>query len=86
MWEDCHLQQTAPVKKGAGTLGLFSPVLVTHWMTHSKVLLLLGERCGTLHMASPLTEWKDRGEAIQSTPSIVEAQTSLGESNSIVTA
>lgn len=86
MWEDCHLQQTAPAKKGAGILGLFPPVLVTHWMTHSKVLLLLGKRCGTLHTAAPLTEWKDRGEAIQSTPSIVEAQKSPGESSSIVTA
>lgn len=64
MWEDCHLQQTAPAKKGAGILGLFPPVLLTHWMTHSEVLLLLGETCGASHMAAPLTERKDRAEAI----------------------
>lgn len=85
MWEDCHLQQTAPAKKGAGILGLFPPVLLTHWMTHSEVLLLLGETCGASHTAAPLTERKDRAEAIQPFPPQGK-QGALSESSSTVTA
>ena len=41
-WKDCDLQQTAPARKGAGILGLFPTVPVTHGMIQSKALLLCG--------------------------------------------
>lgn len=53
MWKDCDLQQTALAKKGAGILGLFPTVQVTHWMTQSKALLLWGEKRNNTHIFLP---------------------------------
>lgn len=65
MWKDCDLQQTAPAKKGAGILGLFPTVPVTHWMTQSNVVLLLGGEMweDDAHSCSP-----DRGERVEEKP------------------
>lgn len=60
MWKDCALQKTAPAKQGAGILGLFPTVPVTHWMTQSKVG---GEMWDDTH-----SSWPDRGGRVVERP------------------
>ena len=86
-WKDCDLQQTAPAKKGAGILGLFPTVPVTHWMIQRKVLLFCGGGMenGTHSYLPNRSAGCDVGSHWQA-PSIAEAQGSLGTPRSSMTA
>lgn len=87
MWKDCDLQQTALAKKGAGILGLFPTVQVTHWMTQSKALFLWGGETGNnTHIFLPDGGGGGVVGSHWAGSRVVEVQGSLGRPKSIVTA